>query len=53
VKHGLDVVVHEIGHYKQVDDLRKHEPVANILGQQTHGSISVELGVGEYPKDDE
>ena len=51
--HGLDPVVHEVGHNDEMHHLRKHEPVSHILRKKTHGSVSVQLGVGEHPEYDE
>lgn len=53
VADGLEPVVHEVPHYEQVDDLRGHEPVAHVLREQTHRGLRVQLGVGEYPEDNE
>ena len=50
MKKSLDIVVHEIGHDEEMDDLRGHEPISYILGKRGHGSISVELSIGEDPE---
>jgi len=52
VTHSLDPVIHEVRHYKQVNYLRCHKPVAHILGQKAHRLFSVQLSVCEYPKGD-
>ena len=53
MEQGFEVVVHEVGHDDEVDDLGGHEPVSYVLGEETHGSVCVEFGVGEDPEDDE
>lgn len=53
MEHGFDVIVHEIGHDEQMDELGQHEPIAHILREETHGGVGVELSVGEDPEDDE
>ena len=47
---SLNIVIHEICHNDQMNDLRSHEPVTHILRQQTHSSISIELRIGENPE---
>lgn len=53
VTYGLDIVVHEVRHDEQMDDLRGHEPVSHVLGEQTHCLFCVQLRIGEDPEDDE
>lgn len=36
-----------------MDYLRKHKPVSDIFGKETHSGVGVELCIGEDPENDE
>ena len=48
-------IIHEISHNEKVDDLRDHEPVANIVMKNCIGGIGsayVEFCIGVNPEND-